>query len=297
MDAYGFINQQLSGWGNSLLRIGLIILSAWLVFRFVCLFIDKVFFLKQKSPVKDARLQTLGTLMRSVARYAVYFIVALMIFEELGVKTASLLAGAGIVGLAVGFGAQNLVRDIISGFFIIFEHQYSVGDYIDAAGLSGKVEEVGLRMTKLRDWGGEVHIIPNGEITRVTNYARGSMRALVDVRVGYDEDLERVLAVMREVCQQMARDFSVITEGPDVLGVMDLGESEIQIRVVARALAFEQWGVERELRKRFKEAFDREGIKIPYPRQTVILASEGAEPKTAAQSRSGQLGAGGGFNE
>ena len=198
-----------------------------------------------------------------------------MILEELGVKTASLLAGAGIVGLAIGFGAQNLVRDIISGFFIIFEHQFSVGDYINAAGLSGRVEEVGLRMTKLRDWGGELHIIPNGEITQVTNYARGSMRAMVDVRVAYEEDLERVLEVMRQVCQQVAQDFPVITEGPAVLGVVDLGESEVQIRVVAHTLAFEQWEIERELRKRFKQAFDREGIQVPYPRRTVIFAGRG----------------------
>ncbi len=289
------INPQLSGWGNSLLRIGLIIISAWLVFRFACLFVDKVFFQKQKGPVPDARLQTLGTLMRSVVRYVIYFIAALMIFEELGVKTASLLAGAGIVGLAVGFGAQNLVRDIISGFFIIFEHQFSVGDYIDAAGLSGRVEEVGLRMTKLRDWGGEVHIIPNGEITRVTNYARGSMRALVDVRVAYEEDLERVLEVLRQVCQQVAQDFPVITEGPTVLGVVDLGESEVQIRVVAHTLAFEQWGIERELRKRFKQAFDQEGIQIPYPRRTVILAEKEAQQKAGEQKEAMQSG--GAFNE
>ncbi len=274
---------QLSEWGNNLLRIGLIIISAWLVFRFACLFIDKVFFQKQKGPLTDARLQTLGTLMRSVARYVIYFIAALMIFEELGVKTASLLAGAGVVGLAIGFGAQNLVRDIISGFFIIFEHQFSVGDYIDAAGVSGKVEEVGLRMTKLRDWGGEMHMIPNGEITRVTNYARGSMRAMVEVGVAYEEDLERVLEVMRQVCQAVAQDFPVITEGPTVLGVVDLGESEVRIRVVAHTLAFEQWGIERELRKRFKQAFDREGIEIPYPRRTVILAGKETENKTAEQ--------------
>ena len=282
--------QQLLGIGNNLMRIGLIIFSAWLVFRFAGLFIDKVFFQKQKGSLTDARLQTLGTLMRSVVRYVIYFIAALMIFEEFGVKTASLLAGAGIVGLAIGFGAQNLVRDIISGFFIIFEHQFSVGDYIDAAGVSGKVEEVGLRMTKLRDWGGEQHIIPNGEITRVTNYARGSMRAMVDVRVAYEEDLERVLEIMRQVCRQVAQDFPVITEGPTVLGVVDLGESEVQIRVVAHTLAFEQWAIERELRKRFKQTFDREGIAIPYPRRTVILSEKEAQQKEAMQS-------GGGFNE
>jgi small conductance mechanosensitive channel len=284
------INLQLSGWGNNLLRIGLIIFSAWLVFRFACLFIDKAFFQKQKGPHPDARLHTLGTLMRSVTRYAIYFIAALMILEELGVKTASLLAGAGIVGLAIGFGAQNLVRDIISGFFIIFEHQFSVGDYINAAGLSGRVEEVGLRMTKLRDWGGELHIIPNGEITQVTNYARGSMRAMVDVRVAYEEDLERVLEVMRQVCQQVAQDFPVITEGPAVLGVVDLGESEVQIRVVAHTLAFEQWEIERELRKRFKQAFDREGIQVPYPRRTVIFAGKEAQQNTAEQKKTMQSG-------
>ena len=272
------IYQHLLGMGINLVRIGLILAGAWLSLRFAVLFLEKTFFQKDREGIlSDARMQTLGTLIRSVARYIIYFIAGIMILEELGIKTSSLLAGAGIVGLAVGFGAQNLVRDIISGFFIIFEHQFSVGDYIDAAGVSGKVEEVGLRMTKLRDWGGELHIIPNGEITRVTNYARGSMRALVEVGVAYEEDLDRVMEVMRQVCQEIAEDFPVITDGPTVLGVVSLGESEVLIRVVAHTLAFEQWGVERELRKRFKQTFDREGIEIPYPRRMVILPDKERE--------------------
>jgi small conductance mechanosensitive channel len=285
------IYQQLLGMGINLLRIGLILVGAWIALRFSIIFLQKVFLQRdQSSLLADARMQTLGTLIRSVAHYIVYFIAGIMILEELGIKTSSLLAGAGIVGLAVGFGAQNLVRDIISGFFIIFEHQFSVGDYIDAAGVSGKVEEVGLRMTKLKDWGGEIHIIPNGEITRVTNYSRGSMRALIEVGVAYEEDIDRVLEVMRQVCQEVAKDFPVITDGPTVLGVVNLGESEVLIRVVAHTLPFEQWGIERELRKRIKQAFDREKIEIPYPRRMLIIPDKAKEPKEKVASELGGAG-------
>lgn len=150
--------------------------------------------------------------------------------------------------------------------------------------MSGLVEEVGLRLTKLRDWGGEVHIIPNGEITRVTNYARGSMRALVEVGVAYEENLDRVLEVMQETCQEVARDFPVITEGPNVLGVVKLGDSEMVIRVVAHTQPFEQWGVERELRKRIKQAFDREGIEIPYPRRVVLVPGQARESQLKSET-------------
>ena len=143
----------------------------------------------KKLRLDENKRKTLAGLLKSILRYVTYFTAAINILEIVGVKTASLLAAAGIGGLAVGFGAQNLVKDVISGFFIIFEDQYNVGDYVEAAGVAGVVDEVGLRTTRLRDFGGQFHIIPNGEIALVTNHSRGIKRALVKVKIAYEENL------------------------------------------------------------------------------------------------------------
>lgn len=219
----------------------------------------------------ERRANTLKTILKSILQYAIYFIAAITIMDELNIPIAAVLSAAGILGLAVGFGAQNLVRDVITGFFILFEDQFSVGEYIEIEGVGGVVEEVGLRITKLRDFGGQLHIIPNGKISMVTNHHRGNMRALVEVGVAYEEDVNKVLDVLRRVAEKMAQDFAqIIREGPKVLGVWKLGESEVLIRIVARTIPMEQWNVEMELRRRIKETFDREGIEIPYPRRVYI---------------------------
>jgi small conductance mechanosensitive channel len=160
---------------------------------------------------------------------------------------------------------------VITGFFILLEDQYSVGEYVTTGNFSGFVEEIGLRVTKLRDWGGEYHIVPNGQITAITNFSRGSMRALVDVGIAYEQDIGRALEVMQRIAQGFREEMSdIIVEGPEVLGVIALGPSEVVIRTIAKVKPMEQWRVERELRKRFKETFEREGIEIPYQRLVVI---------------------------
>jgi len=234
-----------------------------------------------KLYIDERRILTLKTLTKSILRYVTYFIVGFTILGQLAelAKTdlKGFLAGAGLLGVALGFGAQSLVKDIITGFFIILENQYAVGEYITTGSFSGFVEEIGLRVTRLRDWGGEYHIIPNGQISTVTNFSRGSMRAVVEVGIAYEEDVDRALGVMNSVAETVRRDMqNVIVEGPEVLGVVNFGPSEVIIRTIAKTKAMEQWVVERELRKRFKEAFDREGIEIPYPRRVVI--SQGPEP-------------------
>lgn len=227
----------------------------------------------------ERRANTLKTILRSVLQYAVYFIAAITIMDELNIPIAAVLSAAGILGLAVGFGAQNLVRDVITGFFILFEDQFAVGEYIEIEGLGGYVEEVGLRITKLRDFGGQLHIVPNGKITMVTNHHRGNLRALVEVRVAYEEDINKVLQVLDKITEKMARDYvHIIMEGPQVLGVWNLGESDMVIRIVARTKPMEQWGVEMELRRRIKETFDKEGIEIPYPRRVHITRGEDGFP-------------------
>jgi small conductance mechanosensitive channel len=273
--------------GSRGLRLLAIILVAHLIIRLGNKNIDYLFQSRRGllPRVETPRGRTLAIILKSVLRYGVDFFAAMSILPLFDIQPTSILAGAGIVGLAVGFGAQNLVRDIITGFFILYEDQFSVGEYIATAGVSGVVEELGLRMTKLRDFGGEVHIIPNGAIDKVTNFSRGKMQALVKIGVAYEEDVDRVRAVLEEVAQEAARDLAdKIEEGPTVLGITDFGPSEVVFSVLAKTKPMEQWAVERELRRRIKLAFEREGIEIPYPKH-VIFQGEGAKPANPSGSR------------
>ncbi len=233
----------------------------------------------------DNRTRTLSSLLKSALRYVVSGIAVITILEVLGVDTKALLGGAAILGLAVGFAAQNLVRDIINGFFIIYERQYDIGDYITVAGVSGIVEEVGLRTTKLRDWSGDLHIVPNGLVDKTTNSSVRESRALVEISVAYGEDLERAIAVLQGACDQAAKEIATIVEGPKVLGVSRFGDSGVTLSVWARTKPLEQWGVERELRLRLKEALDQAGIEIPFPHVVII---EGKSSKGEGSDHSKQ---------
>lgn len=223
----------------------------------------------------DNRTRTLSSLLKSALRYVVSGVAVITILEVLGVDTKALLGGAAILGLAVGFAAQNLVRDIINGFFIIYERQYDIGDYITIAGVSGIVEEVGLRTTKLRDWSGDLHIVPNGLVDKTTNSSVRESRALVEISVAYGEDLKRAITVLQGACDQAAREIANIVEGPKVLGVSKFEDSGVTLLVWARTKPLEQWGVERELRLRLKEALDQAGIEIPFPHVVIIEGKSG----------------------
>lgn len=258
-----------------LLRITVLIIVAKILMRFGFALIGNLFDVDQtRFKLESRKAKTLDVLLKSVLRYVIYFLVGIAIIDALGVPTSSIIASAGIVGLAVGFGAQGLVKDVLTGFFILFEDQFSVGDYVEIAGLGGVVEEVGLRVTKLRDFSGVLHIIPNGSIDKVTNHNRGNMRAMVDVSVAYEENPDTVRSVLDIVASEMAADTPTIVEGPRVLGIADLADSAVVFRVWAQTLPMEQWGVERELRRRIKLAFDKEGIEIPYPRRVIISKNE-----------------------
>jgi len=258
-----------------LLRVLLLIVLAKIGLKIGAIVITNVFAAENtRRRMEERKAKTIGALLKSVLRYVVYFLLAISIIDALGAPTGSIIASAGIVGLAVGFGAQNLVRDVLTGFFILFEDQFSVGDYIEIFGVAGVVEEVGLRVTKLRDFSGVLHIIPNGAIDKVSNHNRGHLRALVDVRVAYEEDQERVKVLLEEVAAQAATDIKEIVEGPTVLGIADFTESALIFRLVAQTLPQEQWAVERELRRRIKVVFDHEGIETPYPRRIVVEDGE-----------------------
>lgn len=220
---------------------------------------------KGKLILNEQKANTLFPLLRSAAFYVITFTVVVHLLKRIfNIETGTLLASASVLGVALGFGAQSLVKDIIGGFFILFENQFAVGEYIKAGEFSGTVEEIGLRATRLRDWGGELHILPNGSITAVTNYNRGKMRALVDIHLPYDEDLDRAMEVMHTVCEDVAKEFGEkIVEPPTVQGVIQFGERHAVLRVVAYTQPNEQWGLERELRRRIHKAFLQEGIRIP----------------------------------
>lgn len=267
--------ETLARWGTTALGVlgvaVLIIVIARVVLRFLDLLVDRGLKPRGKPDLGEERkFETLRALAKSVLRYVIYFIAGVTILDTMGIGVTSLIAGAGVAGLAVGFGAQNLVRDVITGFFIIFEDQYAVDEYITAAGVSGVVRELGLRVTKIDDFSGDLHIIPNGNITEVTNHNRNSMRAMVDVSVAYEEDVDRVMEVMQRVAAQMEAEMEEITDGPSVLGVVNLGDSDVVVRVLAMAQPMSQWAVEREMLRRFKNAFEEEGIEIPYPRRVIL---------------------------
>lgn len=225
---------------------------------------------KRKFPMDEKRINTLIGILKSILRYAVYFIAIVTVLDTLGVPVSSLIAAAGIGGLAIGFGAQNLVKDVITGFFILFEDQFAVGDYVSIDGITGTVQDIGLRVTKIQGFAGDINIIPNGSIAKVANFTRGNNTAIVDVTVSYETNLDRAIAILEDVGQAMREERPEVQDTPQVLGVVDLGDNGVTLRVIAKTLPMNQWAVERELRKRIKEAFEKEGIEIPYPRTVII---------------------------
>lgn len=269
------LDQEMISLAVTLVKIVVIAVMAYFSLRLGYIAIDKIFKEREgKLTLAPAKLKTMNALIKSVFRYFIFFIFVIMVLRELNIDYTPILASAGILGLAVGFGAQNLIADIISGFFFIIEGQMSVVDYITAGTYTGIVEEIGLRTTRLRDFSGEQHIIPNGKIEVVTNHTTGNMRALVDVDVDYGEDLERVEKVLIQLGEELSQRFSEIKQGPLVLGVVDLADSGITLRMVAYTEPMEQWKIEREMRKAIKERFDQENIEIPFPRRVIYQRQE-----------------------
>lgn len=256
---------------SATIKIILILIGAKIAIKFSNIIIDKFFESRKKFKLtlEDNRVHTLTGILKSIIRYSIYFIAFMPILETMNIDVKALITAAGIGGLAIGFGAQNLVRDIITGFFILFEDQFTVGDYVDVGGMSGIVEEMALRVTKIRDFSGDLHIVPNGAIDKVTNRCRGNMRALVKMSIAYEENIERALEVLRQASETLAKESEDIVEGPIVLGVTDFGASDIVITIIAKVKPMSQWAVERLMRQRFKETFDKEGIEIPYPKRVI----------------------------
>jgi small conductance mechanosensitive channel len=226
---------------------------------------------------RNRRITTLANALTKTARWVLYLAAALVILSEIGVEIGPLLAAAGIGAVALGFGAQNLIRDLISGFFLILENQVRVGDVVEVNGTGGEVEQLNLRTIVLRDLEGTVHVFPNGAIERLANKTKDWSRAVVEVGVAQHEDVDRVMRVLSEIGVELAEDpewRSAILAPTDVVGVISLGESSVEIRTITRTVPLRQWDVANELRRRIKYRFDEAGIETPFPYRTLTWSDQ-----------------------
>ncbi len=222
---------------------------------------------------RDQRALPMGPVLKSLARYLIAFVALVIVLDQFGVDIKALLVSAGVVGLAIGLGAQTLVKDVITGFVILFEGLIAVGDVIEVGPHTGEVEAVGIRVTKIRKLSGEQRIIPNGELTQFGNYTQGWARAVVDVGVAHEADVERTLALLEAVGRHWVEESPRAALGPaEAQGIIRFGESEMVLRLQVKVDPRERFNAENELRRRIKAAFDKEGIKIPYPQRVVHWA-------------------------
>jgi small conductance mechanosensitive channel len=288
-----------SGGAATALRVVLIAALAWiatsLLRRLIRLFRQRVTArLEDREQIK--RAETLGRVFRYTVTVLVTLIAGMLILAELGVSVAPILGAAGVVGIAVGFGAQSLVKDYFTGFFILLENQIRQGDVVRLADRAGLVEEITLRYVRLRDYEGNVHFVPNSLITTVTNMSRGHAQAVLDVGIAYRENIDEAFAVMREVASGMRADPAFgprMLDDLEVAGVERWDNSAVILRARVRTVPLEQWNVRREFLWRLKKAFDARGIEIPYPHLTLYagVGKDGSAPPFRVQSVGGERAA------
>lgn len=268
--------------GIIILRVGFVFVLGYVGIRFARLGLqqlERLMILASEESDKISgtahkRAATLTGILRTIALTAIWAIVIIESLQLVGLNIAPILAGAGILGLAVGFGAQNLVRDLISGFFIILEDQIRLGDVAVINGTGGLVETITFRTISLRDFSGVVHIFPNGAINTLSNMSKDWSAFVLDMGVAYKEDTDRVVAVMQAVGEELRHDQqlgSLMIEPIEVVGVENFADSAVTIRARIKTKPLEQWKVGREYRRRLKKAFDAQGIEIPFPHQTLYM--------------------------
>lgn len=216
------------------------------------------------------RKKTIGKVTLSIIRYLVGIVTALVILAMWGVNVMPALAGLGILGLVIGLGAQKFINDLISGFFIIFEHHFDVGDKIEVAGFTGEVTDIGLKTTKIKNWKGEVKILANGQITTLVNYSKNHSVAEVEFSIAYESDIQKTIDILNNAFPAFVARFTQIVEPPQILGVMKLDESSVVLKVICKTLNSQHYPVERGLRQYVKETLDKNGIEIPFPQ--VVLS-------------------------
>lgn len=268
---------------EKILALGYKLFYCFVVFV-VCLFLVQLsrkyvkrFLMKQaannKVPVDERKANTVYSIVSSIIKYLLYFIALCTILTELGVEKSSLIAVAGAASVAVGLGAQNIIQDMLDGFFILFEDHFGVGDVVEIQGKTGTVEAITMRTTKIRDANGAVHIFPNGSIGTITNYCKEYINAIVDVGIAYEEDAEKVIELLKNEMEKI-QDIEYILEVPQVLGIVALEESSVTIRIVAKCQIKQNWVVERELRQLIKSILDEHNISMPFPQRTVHIVKE-----------------------
>ncbi|SEA77447.1 small conductance mechanosensitive channel [Flavobacterium gillisiae] len=270
------------------LKIVFIVIGSLILNKVIITFIEKAVRIAVRpdgissKDAEEKRENTLIQIFTTTSKIGLMTIAGLMVLQEFGVEIAPILAAAGIVGLAFGFGGQYLIRDIISGLFIILENQYRVGDIVNFDNAGGTVEEISLRKTTLRDLDGTVHHVPHGEIKKVSNLSKDFSRINLDMGVGYSSNLEHVITVINKVGNEIATDplwKDAIILAPQFLRVNDFADSSIMLKILGETLPSRQWEVTGELRKRLKVAFDKEGIEIPFP-QVVMHRPKSIEETT-----------------
>lgn len=266
--------------GVALLHIVAILIFAWLLLRISR---KLIYTFRARMGARAAtaenirRIDTLAHVSRYVVRSLITLIASMMILSELGVSIAPILGAAGVAGIAVGFGAQSLIKDYFNGFFILLENQIHEGDVVEVSSKTGVVEKVTLRYILLRDFEGSVHFIPNGLITTVTNKSRGYAYAVIDVNIAYRESIDEAFDVMRKVGSEMRASVEYaakMIEDIDIVGVQDWADSAVVLRCRFKVIPLEQWKVRREFLRRLKEAFDARDIEIPYPHVTIYVGQD-----------------------
>jgi small-conductance mechanosensitive channel len=269
--------QYLVKLGSIVLIIAALWLVGWIATRLI-----KRLLRKGGGLLRERHAQTVLMVSRSLVRYVLFFVGLVMVLRVLGVDYGAILAGAGVAGLAIGFGAQTLVRDFLSGFFLLFEDVIGVGDIVTSGNVAGVVEYIGLRATHIRAFDGTLNVVPNGELTTIGNWNRDWMRAIVKVDLAYEQDAERGMAVAKQVADQwFSENQDIALEPPEVQGILSFGESGVTVRVLAKVRPLQHWQTERDLRTRLKKAFDLEGVEIPFARRVVYHRSD---EQSAAES-------------
>ncbi|WP_051272073.1 mechanosensitive ion channel family protein [Shimazuella kribbensis] len=270
-----------------ILEIVLVIVLTYVAVRILDRIVDHTFKL---SKVETNKANTLRTLIKSVVHYTLYFIALLTVLSKFGINLGPVLAGAGILGLAIGFGAQSLVKDVITGFFLIFERQLEVGDIVEINGLiRGTVEEVGLRITKVREYNQRLHYLANGTITQVTNYNREKMRSIVPITVPYESNLDVVSKALEEVIANIGVRFKDhLVEQPELVGVTNIDQTGVQFTITALSDPDEYWSLEREMRKESVLVLRQHNIEIAYPRSVLYSPDQINELQTQQKVTAGK---------
>jgi small-conductance mechanosensitive channel len=277
MDFNAYLQKGINWFLTSGLHIVIVVVLALILIRVARILSTRLMaiVIKQKEdPEFQKRTQTLGSIVRTISIITILAVASITVLKELGIEIGPILAAAGIVGLAVGFGAQSLVKDVISGFFMLLEDQIRVGDVVQIAGKGGLVEKINLKTTILRDLAGNVHYVPNGHIDVVTNMTKDYSRYLFDIGVAYREDVDEVIGVIKEVDEELRNDPDYkddILEPIEILGLDQFANSAVIIKARTTTLPIKQWRVGREFNRRLKKKFDERDIEIPFPHVTLYM--------------------------